>query len=71
MIWDIWIHILGRIKSHFAEWAKTTTNASIIFAAYGQDYWAEGWLEDKVRSIQIDNLVKYIGIEERKDGVDV
>ena len=58
-------------KKSFAEWAKTTTNASIIFAAYGQDYWAEGWLEDKVRSIQIDNLVKYIGIEERKDGVDV
>ena len=58
-------------KKSFAEWAKTTTNASIIFAAYGQDYWAEGWLEDKVRSIQIDNLVKYIGIEERKDGIDV
>ena len=58
-------------KKSFAEWAKTTTNASIIFAAYGQDYWAEGWLEDKVRSIQIDNLVKYIGIEERKDDIDV
>ena len=58
-------------KKSFAEWAKTTTNASSIFAAYGQEYWAEGWLEDKVRSIQIDNLVKYIGIEERKDGVDV
>ena len=54
-------------KKSFAEWAKTTTNASIIFAAYGQDYWAEGWLEDKVRSIQIDNLVKHIGIEERKE----
>lgn len=58
-------------KKSFAEWAKTTTNASIIFAAYGQDYWAEGWLEDKVRSIQIDNLVKYIGIEERKDDIGV
>ena len=58
-------------KKSFAEWAKTTTNASIIFAAYGQDYWAEGWLEDKVRSIQIDNLVKHIGIEERKDDIDV
>lgn len=58
-------------KKSFAEWAKTTTNASIIFAAYGRDYWAEGWLEDKVRSIQIDNLVKYIGIEERKDDIDV
>ena len=58
-------------KKSFAEWAKTTTNASIIFAAYGRDYWAEGWLEDKVRSIQIDNLVKYIGIEERKDEIDV
>lgn len=58
-------------KKSFAEWAKTTTNASIIFAAYGQDYWADGWLEDKVRSIQIDNLVKYIGIEERKDDIDV
>lgn len=54
-------------KKSFAEWAKTTTNASIIFAAYGQDYWAEGWLEDKVRRIQIDNLVKHIGIEERKE----
>ena len=58
-------------KKSFAEWAKTTTNASIIFAAYGQDYWADGWLEDKVRSIQIDNLVKHIGIEERKDDIDV
>ena len=58
-------------KKSFAEWAKTTTNASITFAAYGQDYWADGWLEDKVRSIQIDNLVKYIGIEERKDEIDV
>ena len=51
-------------KKSFAEWAKTTTNASIIFAAYGQDYWAEGWLEDKVRSIRIENLAKYIGVEE-------
>ena len=51
-------------KKSFAEWAKTTTNASIIFAAYGQDYWAEGWLEDKVRKIRIENLAKYIGVEE-------
>lgn len=51
-------------KKSFAEWAKTTTNASIIFAAYGQDYWAEGWLEDKVREIRIENLAKYIGVEE-------
>lgn len=51
-------------KKSFAEWAKTTTNASIIFAAYGQDYWAEGWLEDKVRKIRIENLTKYIGVEE-------
>ena len=58
-------------KKSFAEWAKTTTNASITFAAYGQDYWADGWLENKVRSIQIDNLVKYIGIKERKDEIDV
>lgn len=50
-------------KKSFAEWAKTTTNASIIFAAYGQDYWAEGWLEDKVRKIRIENLTKYIGVE--------
>ena len=34
-------------------------------------YGVDGWLEDKVRSIQIDNLVKYIGIEERKDEIDV
>lgn len=51
-------------KKSFAEWAKTTTNASIIFAAYGQDYWAEGWLEDRVRKIRIENLAKYIGVEE-------
>lgn len=51
-------------KKSFAEWAKTTTNVSIIFAAYGQDYWAEGWLEDKVRKIRIENLTKYIGVEE-------
>ena len=51
-------------KKSFAEWAKTATNASIIFAAYGQDYWAEGWLEDKVRKIRIENLAKYIGVEE-------
>ena len=51
-------------KKSFAEWAKTTTNASIIFAAYGQDYWADGWLEDKVRKIRIENLTKYIGVEE-------
>lgn len=51
-------------KKSFAEWAKTTTNASIIFAAYGQDYWAESWLEDKVRKIRIENLTKYIGVEE-------
>ena len=58
-------------KKDFAEWAKQTTNSAITFAAYNQDYWREGWLEDKVRSIQIDNLVKYIGIEERKDEIDV
>ena len=58
-------------KKDFAEWAKQTTNSMITFAAYNQDYWADGWLEDKVRSIQIDNLVKYIGIEERKDEIDV
>lgn len=58
-------------KKDFAEWAKQTTNSMITFAAYNQDYWADGWLEDKVRSIQIDNLVKYIGIEERKDKIDV
>ena len=58
-------------KKDFAEWAKQTTNSAITFAAYNQDYWADGWLEDKVRSIQIDNLVKYIGIEERKDEIDV
>lgn len=58
-------------KKSFAEWAKQTTNSMITFAAYGQDYWADGWLENKVRSIQIDNLVKYIGIEERKDEIDV
>ena len=58
-------------KKDFAEWAKQTTNSMITFAAYNQDYWADGWLEDKVRSIQIDNLVKYIGIEERKDDIDV
>ena len=58
-------------KKDFAEWAKQTTNSMITFAAYNQDYWGEGWLEDKVRSIQIDNLVKYIGIEERKDEIDV
>ena len=58
-------------KKDFAEWAKQTTNSAITFAAYNQDYWREGWLEDKVRSIQIDNLVKYIGIEERKDDIDV
>lgn len=51
-------------KKSFAEWAKTTTNVSIIFAAYGQDYWVEGWLEDKVRKIRIENLTKYIGVEE-------
>ena len=58
-------------KKDFAEWAKQTTNSMITFAAYNQDYWADGWLEDKVRNIQIDNLVKYIGIEERKDEIDV
>ena len=58
-------------KKDFAEWAKQTTNSAITFAAYNQDYWREGWLEDKVRSIQIDNLVKYIGIEERKGEIDV
>lgn len=58
-------------KKDFAEWAKQATSSMIVFAAYGQDYWAEGWLENKVRSIQIDNLVKYIGIEERKDEIDV
>ena len=51
-------------KKSFAEWAKTTTNSAITFAAYGQDYWAEGWLEDKVRKIRIENLAKYIGVEE-------
>lgn len=58
-------------KKDFAEWAKQTTNSAITFAAYNQDYWREGWLEGKVRSIRIDNLVKYIGIEERKDEIDV
>lgn len=51
-------------KKSFAEWAKTTTNSAITFAAYGQDYWAEGWLEDRVRKIRIENLAKYIGVEE-------
>ena len=51
-------------KKSFAEWAKTTTNPPIIFAAYGQDYWADGWLENRVRNIHIDNLIKYIGVDE-------
>ena len=58
-------------KKDFAEWAKQTTNSMIVFAAYGNDYWKDGWLENKIRSIPIDNLVRYIGIEERKEEENV
>ena len=58
-------------KKDFAECAKQTTNSMIVFAAYGNDYWEDGWLENKIRSIPIDNLVRYIGIEERKEEENV
>lgn len=60
-----------KTKKEFAEWAKNTTNSSIIFAAYGQDYWSEGWLENRIKNIQIDRLVNYIGLEERKEDKNV
>ena len=54
-------------KKDFAEWAKTTTCPSISFAAYQKQYWEDGWLESKIKDIKIDNLVIYIGLEERKE----
>ena len=53
-------------KKDFAEWAKQTTCSAIIFSAYGKNYWEDNWLENTVKNIQIDKLVKYINIEERK-----
>jgi hypothetical protein len=47
-------------KKEFAEWAKQSSCSTIMFAAYGKDPWAEGWLENKVNSIHIDTLLGYI-----------
>lgn len=50
-------------KRDFAEWAKTTTCSSIIFQAYNQEYNIDDWLEKKIKNINIDNLVRYIGVD--------
>lgn len=54
-------------RKSFAEWAKTTICPVIMFGAYGQDYWQDGWLENKIRSIHIDKLVEYIESKESND----
>lgn len=60
-------------QKQFAEWAKGTTYPPIIFSAYkNKDAWSGEWLEKQVRNIQPSNLIKYIGLEERKEeNIDV
>lgn len=51
-------------RRSFSEWANNTTCPSIVFSAYEKDYWEENWLEDRIKKISIDNLIKYIGVDE-------
>ena len=47
-------------KKEFAEWAKQSTCSMISFAAYGKNYWEDNWLENTIKSINIDKLIEYI-----------
>ena len=52
----------------FAEWAKNTTCSSIIFAAKKTgNHWQDGWLENQVKNIRLENLLKNIGMEDNND----
>ena len=52
----------------FAEWAKNTTCSSIIFAAKKTgNHWQDGWLENQVNNIRLENLLKNIGMEDNND----
>lgn len=57
-------------RKAFAEWAKGAFCPSIAFKAYSVDYWADGWLENCVKNINIDRLLEYIGFNEEKEGKD-
>ena len=57
-------------RKAFAEWAKSAFCPSIAFKAYSVDYWADGWLENCVKNINIDRLLEYIGFNEEKEGED-
>lgn len=51
-------------KMDFVEWAKTTTQPSIIFAGYGRDCESDEWLFEQVKKIYIKNIMKAIGLDD-------
>lgn len=50
-------------RKSFAEWAKNSTYSPILFRAYGNSSVNEEWLQNEIKNISIDNLIKFIGAD--------
>ena len=50
-------------RKSFAEWAKNGTYSPILFRAYGNSNVNEEWLQNEIKNISIENLVKFIGAD--------